>query len=194
LSGRVGATFPSPARRAGSCVRGAEDDASCSSFNRPPNRSKRRRRSAHSVDRGRLFLALPSMSGEPKKSRKNFRPTAKSLKSGASSLSATKDYAPLGFLFGGILAYRAIMCRFEESTIESMLHKSDLDCVLELLLENRQRELEERREELRRPPTDAELARRGNIIRGMQKRFEAHRLRAGRRADINPSRPLSSSC
>jgi hypothetical protein len=86
----------------------------------------------------------------------------------SSSFSATKDYAPLGFLFGGILAYRAIMCRFEESTIESMLHKWDLDCVLELLLKNRQRELEERREELRRPPTDAELARRGNIIRGME--------------------------
>jgi hypothetical protein len=112
----------------------------------------------------------------------------------ASSFSATKDYALLEFLFGGILAYRAIMCRFEESTIESMSHKWDLDCVLELLLENRQRELEERREELQRLPTDAELARRGNIIRGMEKRFEAHRLRAGRRADLSPSRRLSSSC
>ena len=90
----------------------------------------------------------------------------------ASFSSATKDYVLLGFLFGGMLVYRAIMFRFEESTIESLLHKWDLDCVLELLIleqkEKQQRDLEERTHELRRPLTDAEQARRGDIIRGME--------------------------
>jgi hypothetical protein len=86
----------------------------------------------------------------------------------ASNFNVTKDYAVLGFLFGGMLVYRAIMCRFEENTIEGVLHKWDLDCVIELLIEQRKEASENRMHEMRRPATDMELMRRGDIIRGME--------------------------
>jgi hypothetical protein len=86
----------------------------------------------------------------------------------AFNFGLTKDYAPLGLLFGGMLVYRAIMCRFEESTIEGMLNKWDLDCVIASLIEQRKEASENRMHEILRPATDAELARRGEIIRGME--------------------------
>jgi Sensory domain found in PocR len=90
----------------------------------------------------------------------------------AMNYSATTDFALIGFFVGGNFIYRAIMCRIEESTVETLLHKWDLDVVLQSLIEKQKFESEERMHELSRPATEAELARRGDFVRGLEDRLK----------------------
>jgi hypothetical protein len=82
--------------------------------------------------------------------------------------SATRSYAVFGFLISGVFIYRAIACRIEEGTIETLLNRWDLDCAIELLIEEEKEQSEARRYELRRPDTEAESLRRGEFARRLE--------------------------
>ncbi|MGB3490203.1 MAG: hypothetical protein WBA62_19090 [Xanthobacteraceae bacterium] len=86
----------------------------------------------------------------------------------ATFASATKDYALFGFLIGGLFVYCAITCRIKEGTIESLLRKFDWDNEIKRLVAEEKAKTEERAWEFRRPTTETELARRADIIQGVE--------------------------